>query len=73
MEAIGPMASGVAHDLNNILSAIISYPELILLEVSEASKARNPLEAIQKSGVHAATVVADLLKVARGAASIQEK
>jgi len=73
MEAIGLMASGVAHDLNNILSAIISYPELILLELPEASKLKKPIEAIQESGVRAATVVADLLTVARGAASIREK
>ena len=32
MKAIGLMAGGVAHDLNNILSGIISYPELLLLD-----------------------------------------
>ena len=37
MEAIGNLASGVAHDLNNILSGIISYPELILMELPEGS------------------------------------
>jgi signal transduction histidine kinase len=73
MEAIGLMASGVAHDLNNILSAIISYPELMLLDLPESSKLRKPIEAIQESGMRAAIVVADLLTVARGAASIREK
>ena len=33
MEALGLLAGGVAHDLNNILSGLVSYPEL-LLEVS---------------------------------------
>ena len=36
MEAIGLMAGGVAHDLNNILSGIVSYPELMLLTLDES-------------------------------------
>ena len=31
MESLGLLAGGVAHDLNNVLSGIVSYPELILL------------------------------------------
>ncbi len=65
------MAGGVAHDLNNILSGIVSYPELLLLQLPKDSKLRKPIEAIQDSGERAATVVADLLTVARGAASIR--
>ena len=33
MEAIGTLAGGVAHDLNNILSGIVSYPELLLMDI----------------------------------------
>jgi CheY-like chemotaxis protein len=69
MEAIGLMAGGVAHDLNNILSGIVGYPELMLLKLSRESEMRKPLEAIQDSGERAAAVVADLLTVARGVAS----
>ena len=69
MEAIGLMASGVAHDLNNILAGIVSYPELLLLQLAETSELRKPIEEIRDSGKRAATVVADLLTVARGAAS----
>jgi C4-dicarboxylate-specific signal transduction histidine kinase len=29
MEALGLLAGGVAHDLNNILSGLVSYPELL--------------------------------------------
>lgn len=72
MEAIGLMAGGVAHDLNNILSGIIGYPELLLRTLPENSDLRTPLTAIHESGQRAATVVADLLTVARGAASIRE-
>lgn len=72
MEAIGLMAGGVAHDLNNILSGIIGYPELLLQTLPKDSELRTPLEAIHESGQRAATVVADLLTVARGAASSRE-
>ncbi|MCF6168936.1 response regulator, partial [Lutibacter sp.] len=59
MEAIGLMASGVAHDLNNILSGIVGYPELMLRRLPEDSPLLKPLTAIQESGRRAATVVAD--------------
>ncbi len=72
MEAIGLMAGGVAHDLNNILSGIVGYPELLLRALPEESDLRTPLKAIQESGQRAATVVADLLTVARGVASTRE-
>jgi len=72
VEAIGILAGGVAHDLNNILSGIISYPELLLMKLPEDSAIRPTIEAIQKSGQRAAAVVADLLMVARGIASKKE-
>ena len=40
METIGILAGGVAHDLNNILSGIINYPELLLLDLPEDSPLR---------------------------------
>ncbi|MFH0784837.1 MAG: ATP-binding protein [Pseudomonadota bacterium] len=72
MKAIGLMAGGVAHDLNNILSGIISYPELLLLDLNENDRMRRPLEAIRRAGLDAAEVVADLLTVARGIAAGKE-
>jgi len=69
MESLGLMAGGVAHDLNNILSGIVSYPELLLMQLPESSELREPIRAIQESGKRAATVVADLLTVARGVAT----
>ena len=69
MEAIGLLAGGVAHDLNNILSGIVSYPDLLLMQLPADSKLRKPVLAIQESGQRAAAVVADLLTVARGVSS----
>ena len=64
-ESLGLLAGGVAHDLNNILSGIVSYPELLLMDLPEDSKLRKPLETIHDSGLRAAEIVKDLLAVAR--------
>jgi PAS domain S-box-containing protein len=65
MEAIGALAGGVAHDLNNILSGLVSYPELLLMEISEDSPLKRPILTIQNSGEKAAAIVQDLLTLAR--------
>lgn len=72
MEAIGMMAGGVAHDLNNILSGLVSLPELLLLEIPPDTKMHKTVKIIQESGQRAAAVVADLITVARGVASVRE-
>lgn len=72
MELLGLMAGGVAHDLNNILSGIISLPEIMLMRLEEDHPLRESLEMIQDSGERAAAVVADLLTVARGAAAVRK-
>ena len=65
MEAIGTLAGGVAHDLNNILSGLISYPELLLLQMEESDPLRKPVETILSSGKRAAVIVQDLLNLAK--------
>lgn len=65
MEAIGTLAGGVAHDLNNVLSAIISYPELMLLDLPPDSQMADDLRKIQTSGEKAAAIVKDMLALAR--------
>lgn len=72
MEAIGLMAGGVAHDLNNILSGVVNYPELLLMKLPEENELRAPITAIHESGLRAAAVVDDLLTVARSAAKVRE-
>ncbi len=72
MEALGMLAGGVAHDLNNILSGIMSYPEVIMMKLPEESPLRKPLQTIQRSGQRAAAVVNDLVTIARGVASSRE-
>jgi PAS domain S-box-containing protein len=72
MEAIGTLAGGVAHDLNNILSAIVGYPDLLLLDIDEDSPLRKPMETIRESGNKAATIVQDLLTLARRGVCVTE-
>jgi two-component system, cell cycle sensor histidine kinase and response regulator CckA len=72
MEAIGTLAGGVAHDLNNILSGIVSYPEILLLDLPEGNPIRKPLLTIQKSGERAVEIVQDLLTMARRGVAVTE-
>ncbi len=65
MEAIGTLAGGVAHDLNNILAGLVSYPELLLMDLPRESPLVRPLLTIKKSGERAASIVQDLLTLAR--------
>ena len=72
MEAIGTLAGGVAHDLNNVLSGIVSYPEFLLLKLPEDSDLREPIKTIFNSGKRAATIVQDLLTLARRGVAVTE-
>ena len=66
MEALGLMAGSVAHDLNNILAGIVSFPEIMLMEMEESNKHRKSVQIIQQAGKRAASVVSDLVTIARG-------
>lgn len=65
MEAIGLLAGGVAHDLNNILSSTVTYPELAMLDLPPDSPLYEPLEMTRQAGLRAAAVIQDLLTLAR--------
>jgi PAS domain S-box-containing protein len=72
MEAIGTLAGGVAHDLNNILSGVVSYPELLLMDLPADSPFRKPIETIHESGKKAAAIVEDLLTLARRGVAVSK-
>ncbi len=72
MEAIGTLAGGVAHDLNNILSGILTYPDLLLLQVGKDSSMYKPLQTIKSSGEKAAAIVQDLLTLARRGVAVTD-
>jgi CheY-like chemotaxis protein len=70
MESLGTLAGGVAHDLNNILSGVVSYPELLLTDMPEKTPFRDALLLIKNSGEKAAAIVQDLLTLARRGVAI---
>jgi signal transduction histidine kinase/ActR/RegA family two-component response regulator len=65
MEALGVLAGGVAHDLNNVLSSMIGYPDLLLKRLPPQSSERRFVKRIKDSGQKAADIVEDLLTLAR--------
>ncbi len=71
LNALGLMAGSVAHDLNNILSGIVSYPDLLLAQMNETDKYYVQIKKIQEAGKRAAAVVSDLVTIARNGASVK--
>ena len=69
MEAIGNMAGGVAHDFNNILTAILGYTEIALesqkIEENPNGKLIRELQEIQHSAQRAASLIQQLLVFSR--------
>ncbi len=65
LEFIGTMAGSVAHDLNNILSGLVSYPELLLLQLQEDSPLIEPVKFMLEAGINAADIVQDMLTLTR--------
>jgi signal transduction histidine kinase len=59
LRALGQMASGVAHDVNNALSPIVAYSELLLSTLPDLPEtARQYLQTINRSGEDIAHIVA---------------
>ncbi|MGI6655763.1 MAG: sensor histidine kinase [Desulfobulbus sp.] len=72
LEMIGSIAGEVAHDLNNILAGVITYPDLLLLKLPPESPLIQPLKSIQHSGEMAVATIQDLLALARRGALPKE-
>jgi two-component system, cell cycle sensor histidine kinase and response regulator CckA len=65
MEAVGRLAGGVAHDFNNMLTAIIAHTEMALKVESPDDAVRGHLEEIKKASESAATLTRQLLAFSR--------
>jgi PAS domain S-box-containing protein len=65
IEAIGLLAGGVAHDFNNILTAIIGYSHLSLMKLPPNDPVRLNLEQILESSNRAAVLTQSLLAFSR--------
>ena len=65
LAAIGELAAGVAHEINNPLFAILGLTEFLLKESEPGSKAHQRLELIQQTGLEIKEIVRALLDFAR--------
>jgi PAS domain S-box-containing protein len=65
MEALGLLAGGVAHDLNNVLGVVITFSELLMDKIDESSPLRSFAKHIFDNSDRAALIVEDLLTMAR--------
>jgi CheY-like chemotaxis protein len=72
MEALGQLAGGVAHDLNNVLGVLSGYSELLLMEIPQGQRGREHVEKILKSTEKGATIIQDLLTLARRGVTASE-
>jgi len=65
MEALGTLAGGVAHDLNNILGVLVGYSELLLMAIPDDNPLRKYVSNILQSSEKSAAIIQDLLTLAR--------
>lgn len=74
IEALGRMAGGVAHEINNLLQPLISLPELVALDLPEgADQARADLDLMMQSARDAKALVAEILTYTRTAPDKDER
>ncbi len=65
LEAVGRLAGGVAHDFNNVLTAIFGYSDLLLEQFSDDDPRRSDVEEIRRSAERAAALTRQLLAFSR--------
>lgn len=65
MESVGRLAGGVAHDLNNMLSPVLGYAELLLDELDTGDERSEYVHEIISAGIRARDLVKQLLAFSR--------
>ncbi len=65
IEAVGQLAAGVAHDFNNILTAISGHSEMLLKKLAADDPRRRNAEQIEKAACRAAALTRQLLTFSR--------
>jgi signal transduction histidine kinase len=73
METIGALASGIAHNFNNIVGAILGFTEMAHAHVKAGSRPANSLAEIRRAGERARDLVDQILTFGRRAAMRRER
>ena len=73
LAAVGEMAAGIAHELNNPLTSVTGFVELALEEVLEGSEMHQDLEIVLREALRARSVVRRLLDFARQSESVRAR
>lgn len=72
LESVGRLAGGVAHDLNNLLSPILGYSELLQAELPEPDKRHDYVGYIIQAGIRARDLIQQLLAFGRKQTLVME-
>ncbi|MFP4670945.1 MAG: DUF3365 domain-containing protein [Desulfohalobiaceae bacterium] len=70
--ALGQLASGVAHEINNPLGIILCYVDLLKRQLQDLPQGQQDLEVIEKQAINCKNIVMDLLQFSRGQESVKE-
>ncbi len=65
MDAIGRLAGGIAHDINNIMAVILGYAEILYGDGTTLDERNNYLREISEAGKRAATLTQQILAFSR--------
>lgn len=65
LESVGRLAGGVAHDLNNLLSPILGYGEMLQEDIASHDHRRDAVDQILQAAIRARDVIRQLLSFSR--------
>jgi two-component system, cell cycle sensor histidine kinase and response regulator CckA len=65
MDAVGQLAGGVAHEINNMMTAVLGFSELLLNRLGPADPSSPDLRQIRRAAGRAATITGQLLAFSR--------
>lgn len=65
--AVGELAASVAHEVNNPLTGVLGYAELLLLDLAEGDPRRRDVEIIRDEALRAGSIVRGMREFARSA------
>ena len=65
LESVGQLAGGLAHDLNNMLAAMLGYTELAQININDKEQSANDLEQVASAGIRAKNMIGQMLAFTR--------